>query len=278
MPKGVSCTVCGLWCSRSRALRRHAERVHGLNAAVDNNPDDDDWLSEPMCSLELPEVSPPADILLLPPSDCVNNQSVGNQNSSGTEEQPEKTEQIYTQPAKVCTEPPEWKETGVQTTSTLPDVDRIRRQLWAERQHTVRLVLLPRKPGVDVAAGHDAIYAQDADIREQRRICDCSGCVRHAIDTAHHEIEARMPMVLGVRYVRLPGLTTTTATTKQLQHLDQLLRQHPEKTFGVCGCVVCVDHRNLLRSWLSALRHQASSKNRLPPPEAGGCRDRRRDK
>lgn len=279
MPKGLICDTCGVWCSRARALRRHIDRNHSNiavdNAAIGDNDTSDDWLQEEVCSIELPSMQLDNSHSPVLPTDCVKNQSTGSQNTAAEPEIAAKSN--YTQP------PPEPLSTkllvnvSVQTTTTTPDVDRIRRQLWTGRHHTTRLVLIHVNPRSRSVCGRDAAYAQDEDVREQRRICDCSVCVEHAIVVTGYVVEAPLPQIPGIRYVRLPGLTSSIATPDQLRRLDNLLRRGPERTYAACGCSSCVAHRNLLRSWTEARRLQTTTGLNRSTPEAGGCHGRRRD-
>lgn len=285
MPKGLICGTCGEWCSRARTLRRHIEREHSNNATVNAvlSDDDvisvhDDWLQEEVCSIDLPPTNSSPNHSPLLPVDCVNNQSTCSQNSAAAKPEPEIPEETDNTPLQP---EPEHKKllvnASIQTTTTTPNVDRIRRQLWAERQHTTRLILVHWNPGSRPACGRDATYAQDVDVREQRRICDCSICVEHAINATGYLIEAPLPLKPGIRYVHLPGLTSSTATPHQLRLLDNKLREGPERTYAACGCSRCIAHRNLLRSWTEALRFQATSGAKRSPLEAGGCHGLCRD-
>ncbi len=260
MPKGLICDTCGEWCSRARALRRHIKQKHGNNVAVSVPPstdDDWDWLLEEVCSIDFPDAAPPPSH-----TNCVNNQLSGDQDVAVTEAKPEVasiTDVVPPQQPRPARKK-RLADASVQTVTTPPAVDHVRRRLWAEQQHTTRLTLIQRNPGSRPTCGRDVTYAQDVDVVEQRRICDCTVCVEHAIDVTRYVVEPRpTPEKPGIRYAHLPGLTSPTAAPNRLRRLDDLLRRRPESTFVACGCRRCIVHRNLLRSWTEALHLQGTS-------------------
>lgn len=115
------------------------------------------------------------------------------------------------------------------------------------------------------------------DLREQRRICNCERCIRHATRLAKSVCSADIPITVGVRFLTLPGIELYRSTSSEQQELADLLAKHPERTFVVCSCAPCTAHRNLASAWAQARRYAVPRRHRTRPPGAGGCRERRRD-
>jgi len=63
-------------------------------------------------------------------------------------------------------------------------------------------------------------YADTLDPQRERRLCDCSRCVRHAVDL-HQTVYAGFPIRWGIRFARVPGVTVAAATLAELRRLEK---------------------------------------------------------
>ena len=171
--------------------------------------------------------------------------------------------------------PPTRRDVAVQVNFRLDHRDTARRRLHEDGTFIGHLRLVPEPEVHGDAACRD--ITTRVDLREQRRMCGCERCVRHATRLADEGYASDLPLDRGIQYATLPGVTLTNSTTPERRHLATMLVIHAERTFVVCSCTSCIIHRNLLSTWTTARRFAMPELTRRHPPEAGGCRERPRN-
>ena len=166
-------------------------------------------------------------------------------------------------------------DVGTQADAVIDHRDRARRRIFEDQQNLGHLCPTPAPRPGDPDAPRDIFLR--VDLRHQRRLCDCSRCVRHAIRLATSTWAAEVPTHTGLRFVTPPDLPTTSSTSNERRKLVQLVTSNPEKSLVVCSCAHCTVHRNLLCVWMQARRlldDGAPRRPPPPPPAVGGCRNR----
>ena len=208
----------------------------------------DDWMTEPQCSVEPPEAEEAAGA------------------SAGTAAQAE----FAGAPSPGTPVQDEVSEDAVHATSAVPQVVYERLAPRLPEPAEARTVLLYaadpahssslRDSLRDVTSG-DLTYGLRVPGSTTRRQCDCRTCVRHALRLAIVARGTPIPAAPGVRFVTLPGLQLESSGDDDRRKLATHLRNHLEDSHVVCGCAPCALHRNLTKAWLQALL--------LPPSPRG---------
>ena len=210
----------------------------------------DDWATEPQCSVEPPEAEEAAGASA---STAAQAESAGAP-SPGTPVQDEVP------------------EAAVQATSAVPLVIYERLAPRLPEPAEARTVLLYaadpahssslQDPLRDVTSA-DLAYGLRVPGSATRRQCDCRTCVRHALRLATVARGVPIPAAPGVRFVTLPGLQLESSGDDDRKKLAAHLRDHPEDSHVVCGCAPCALHRNLTKAWLQALLLSPSPRGKV---------------
>ena len=162
-------------------------------------------------------------------------------------------------------------EVGVQADLDVPPSLRVSRRLWGNRPTTRRLRVVPERR----CDGQLRDLSTTVDAGEKRKICDCITCVTHALLLAEQPYGTNLPAEKGVRFLTLSALSLQRAKREDQSNLIRRLEKSPEKTLVVCGCLICVAHRNLGLAWSQAMKLQDPCRqHKYVPPAAGGCRAR----
>ena len=125
-------------------------------------------------------------------------------------------------------------------------------------------------PAAQFLEGTDIAWASTLKAGDQRRLCDCVGCISHTKDTIRRRDDPRdhRPQVLGLRYVHPPGLGLRQANRSEIAELSTIISKHPERSLRACACQRCTLHRNFVKAWLAAVRFedQAPRSGKLSRP------------
>lgn len=125
-------------------------------------------------------------------------------------------------------------------------------------------------PAAQFLEGTDIAWASTLKAGDQRRLCDCVGCISHTKDTIRRRDDLRdhRPQVLGLRYVHPPGLGLRQANRSEIAELSTIISKHPERSLRACACQRCTLHRNFVKAWLAAVRFedQAPRSGKLSRP------------
>ena len=127
-------------------------------------------------------------------------------------------------------------------------------------------------PAAQFLEGTDIAWASTLKAGDQRRLCDCVGCISHTKDTIRRRDDPRdrRPQVPGVRYVHPPGLGLglRQANRSEIAELSTLISKQPERSLRACACQRCTLHRNFVKAWLAAVRFedQAPRSGKLSRP------------
>jgi len=152
---------------------------------------------------------------------------------------------------------PSTRDAEVQVDADWDPRHRARRRIFEDRRHIGHMRPVPIR---DVDDHHTPLDASlRVDLRRQRRLCDCERCVRHGTRLARSHYSADLPATVGLRFVTLPGITLTKSSTAEKATLEELLTQHPERTFVVCSCGPCTTHRNFLDAWWQARQYATTT-------------------
>jgi len=238
MPAGVTCGTCGMTFYRPRALRRHGPRCPGAPSSVPVPPAPSSVSESTSPVPELLWQLDASDSLSPPPS------SPGPEASRTHGMRPRRS------PSPPAYHP--YRHVGIQVEGDWTPVDRVRRQILRNRRPRLRVHVRHLDPTHEEHGEQDdSPFAAPA---ERRRLCDCETCVAHASRIAEEPSGhySHLPRVVGVRMVALPGLSVRRATSGDCSRLSRYLLDRPERTWVVCGCAVCVCHRNLQRAWYRA--------------------------
>ena len=100
-------------------------------------------------------------------------------------------------------------------------------------------------------------YAGILAPQRQRRMCDCSRCVGHALELHQAGCGAGRPTRPGIRFARVPGVTVAAAAPEETRKLEEMIADDPPLALLACGCIPCTLHRNLLKAWLQAREFDA---------------------
>ena len=166
---------------------------------------------------------------------------------------------------------PATRDAEVQVDILVDSRDRVRRQIFQDPPYIGHLRLIP-----EPEHGPDPLLkaiSSRVDLREQRRLCGCERCVRHATRLAQEVYAADLPLDPGVQFVVLPGIVLTNSTTPDRRQLAEHLIRHRERMLVVCSSTGCTLHRNFVAVWTTARRYAMPDRTRRHPPEAGGCHD-----
>ena len=248
------CEICGYRFRRRRNLLRHQDRYH---ASVT-----DDWMDEPLCSIQLPSPSPvttdqPVPSFGLPPSPSPMHSPSSDLElavappsafADSDRSTPPPSPLHYDHEDYVGGDPPTpkgWLSAATQTDPWSP-TRRVRKQLFQPHRRTLKP--MPTAPLPDPYA-----FGLQIDVRDARRLCDCGTCVAHNLHLLETDAHDDLPTVPGVRYVHL-ALPCSVSSAADRRRLDAQLKKKPQATFVVCGCARCGSHRDLVRAYREALR------------------------
>jgi len=196
-------------------------RVHA------DNDDDDDWLQEPLCQVDLLEgVTSPV--------------------SSGSGDAPPAPPPRSSAAASALTR--RMVDRGTQESGDPEPHRRIRRHLLHPPMH--RLQVVDRGDSSQGVTHEEAAFAARHDPGRPRRVCDCASCVAHFVGLDDVSHPAGAPLQPGVHFVHLPSLPDARATAAERQQLNNLVAARPELTLLACGCLRCTVHRAYVRTWL----------------------------
>ena len=276
------CHICGRWCPRNRALRFHIEKSHPGAAA----PNTDDWLDEPLCSIDVPQseapVLPDIPTTLLTTNDTPT--VVPNHGDTEDGEPPAKKLAL----ADLSDNHPAVVDHGADFASTTTvvsnrgdDVSRIadtignrnRRGLrrsarlpastaatqtatrypqpprWGQYLRGERLRTIPYGYN-EMPSSELTEFAEYLSPSSRRQLCDCFRCVQHAILVTETTFAFRSPFRVpptGVQFVNIPSVRSASSTSQRLE-LNRLLDASPHQATYACGCQTCVVHRCAVRS------------------------------
>ena len=125
-------------------------------------------------------------------------------------------------------------------------------------------------PAAQFLKGPDIAWASTLKAGDQRRVCDCVGCISHTKNTIHRRDDPRdsRPRVPGVRFIHPSRLGLRQASRSEITELSALISQHPERSLYACACR-CTLHRNFVKAWLVAVRfeEQAPRGGKLSQPQ-----------
>ena len=292
MAKGCICQTCGLSFGNRRALRRHACPKKSIPRLMTIScgppPGDDDWQNEPLCSIEPPPPSaapPAADAPrcsvadLVPPT--ANDPSADGSGTPVLPWTPEPTsppEPPTTPPPKGAARAPtpDYQPASPREFFTLPELARDRGRATRLGRPYDELIVVPREG--DTAerdlTGTERHYASILGPQRQRRMCDCRRCVAHALESFCTAPVAPKPVIPGIRFARLPGITVAAALREEMKRLEAIVADQPSLALVACGCIPCTAHRNLLKAWTQA-RETEPPASEDHPPAVESCRDSR---
>jgi len=137
---------------------------------------------------------------------------------------------------------------------TMPELVRDRGRATRLGAPYDELTTVPREgDAADTAlTGIERHYAGILAPPRQRRMCDCSRCVGHALELYQAGCGAGRPTRPGIRFARVPGVTVAAAAPEETRKLEEMIADDPPLALLACGCIPCTLHRNLLKAWLQA--------------------------
>ena len=162
-------------------------------------------------------------------------------------------------------------DTGVQAEGEYDPRSRVRRVILAGLEALPLRFVHPN----GVEGVRDELLPQHAPDRvrtnEQRRMCDCTTCVRHATELMSSDQFAEVPPTPGIRLTPLPGLGLTHCPKGAATVLAKGLQESRKKTLIVCACSTCSAHRGLLWAY-----HHVQKVRRTPRSPLAGTPPKRR--
>lgn len=116
-----------------------------------------------------------------------------------------------------------------------------------------RLVTVERDGSVRSSLSQEVrTFAQHVPDAEPRRLCDCSRCIRHAVDLLRLSLPVERNGIPSIEFTRLPGMNLARAPESDIRALAKSFDDVPDQRVVACGCGPCTAHRNLIQAWLQA--------------------------
>jgi len=250
MPKVTVCEKCQISFWRPRAYRRHVCKARPAAALVEvqNEPAVvEDWMQEPLCSLEL--IDDPGFMTY------ETEPTVSSPSSLRTPEMARRVVESGIAPAPTHAE--------TQTDSGLSPLSTVRRRILQNDGDTIPLIPVRRHP-LDQHGGPPPDPAR-VSVRRARQLCDCRWCVKHQRDVLHESpIVPPHAASPGLRFVTIPGAELPKSRSTDRQQLMEELGRRPERWALACLCHYCELHRQFVSTW-RAVRHLTS------PRKTGGA-------
>jgi len=122
-----------------------------------------------------------------------------------------------------------------------------------ERASHQRLVTVERKGSVRSSLQQEVwTFAEHVPDAEPRHLCDCSRCIRHAVDLSQLSLPVEGNGIPLVEFTRLPGMNLARAPDSDIRALAKSFNNIPDQHVVACGCGPCTAHRNLIQACLQA--------------------------